>query len=69
MDKHNRRAAVVGVATAKMEKSMPMTMRDVAHRLIREAVEDAGITCYVILTNPDGESCTTEDIPRLFTFE
>ena len=44
MNKQNRRAAVVGVATAKMEKSMPMTVRDVAHRLIREAIEDAGIT-------------------------
>ncbi len=43
MDKQDRRAAVVGVATAKMQKDMPMTVRDVAHRLIREAIEDAGI--------------------------
>jgi len=44
MKKDNRKAAVVGVATAKMQKQMPMTVRDVAHRLIREAIEDAGIT-------------------------
>jgi acetyl-CoA C-acetyltransferase len=44
MTKNSRKAAVVGVATAKMQKNMPMTIRDVAHRLIREAIEDAGIT-------------------------
>lgn len=44
MSKDRRKAAVVGVATAKMQKQMPMTVRDVAHRLIREAIEDAGIT-------------------------
>ena len=43
MTNGKRKAAVVGVATAKMSKQMPMTVRDVAHRLIREAIEDAGI--------------------------
>lgn len=39
----NKKAAVVGVATARAGKSMPATVRDIAHRLIREALADAGI--------------------------
>ena len=35
--------SVVGVATAKMQKNMPMTVRDAAQRMIREALQDAGI--------------------------
>lgn len=43
MSSKDKKVAVVGVATAKAEKSMPMTVRDIAHRLIREALADAGI--------------------------
>ena len=44
MNKRKRKAAIVGVATARMEKTLPTTVRDAAHRLIREAIQDAGIT-------------------------
>jgi 3-oxoacyl-[acyl-carrier-protein] synthase III len=44
MRKSNRRAAVIGVATARAERNMPMTVRDVAHRTMREALRDAGIS-------------------------
>jgi len=43
MSKKNGNVAVVGVATAKAEKSLPGTIKDIAHRLIREALNDAGI--------------------------
>jgi acetyl-CoA acetyltransferase len=44
MNAEKLQPAVVGVATAKMEKNMPGTVREVAHRLISEAIKDAGIT-------------------------
>ncbi len=44
MNGSKRKAAVVGVATAKMVKNLPATGRAVAQRLIREAIRDAGIT-------------------------
>jgi acetyl-CoA C-acetyltransferase len=44
MGKNDRHAAVVGVATARAHKDIPATVRDLAHRIIREAIEDAGIT-------------------------
>jgi acetyl-CoA acetyltransferase len=44
MSKSNRHAAVIGVATATAERDMPMTARDVAHRTMREALRDAGIS-------------------------
>ncbi len=43
MSDGNKRVAVIGVATDKAQKSMPQTVRDVAHRLIREALDDAGV--------------------------
>jgi acetyl-CoA acetyltransferase len=44
MNAEKLQPAVVGVATAKMEKNMPGTVREVARRLISEAIRDAGIT-------------------------
>jgi len=43
MSGNRKHAAVVGVAAAGMGKELPGTIKDVAHRLIREALADAGI--------------------------
>lgn len=57
MSKKKKRAAVVGIAQTKVQRELDGSVKDVAHQLIREALDDAGLTLDQIdglYTGPPG---------------